>query len=285
MAGAISVSTIAFGTIASSDAVAGTYSGRCYHSGSSDFKGCDITIESELTLSFGKEEFQDENAAIAEGSISRIATEDASNPVPVIRTPLNKTRQQYLLTLGAEKQVAVRVNLEDAPQFQQELTQFSGQYVNFPVPPSGPYNGRCFHAGEQDMKSCFVSIAQSETEVIFEKEEYQYGNVTIPKNAITAIASGNYAKRLMTDTGSIIGSLLIGPASFISRQFYDKEYQQYVLDYTQPDGDPTSIVLRLRRRDATVYQQGLTVITGRYIGFEEPQTDTAIDVGPDFLPR
>lgn len=84
----------------------------------------------------------------------------------------------------------------------------------------------------------------------------------------------------MTDSGSVIGGILLGPVGLVSR-FFNRDYQQYVLDYKTAQGHTSSTVLRLKRGDAPQFQQELSQLTGLMIRFEPPQKETIIDVGPD----
>ena len=63
---------------------------------------------------------------------------------------------------------------------------------------------------------------------------------------------------------------------------FNKNYQQYVLDYKDDQGKANSTVLRIKPEDSPKFQQELSQLTGLTIRFDPPEKDTKIDVGPDF---
>ena len=149
-----------------------------------------------------------------------------------------------------------------------------------------PYGGECLYINEQkeeqDFKSCQVSIQQETIEVNFEKEEHKDNDKTITSKSVQEIASGEYAKKLLSDSGSVAGGILLGPITGIAKIFVpDKDYQQYIIEYTNNKGEKTATILKIDRSDAFEFQQELTVITGKLITFQPKQTETTIDVGPN----
>ena len=149
-----------------------------------------------------------------------------------------------------------------------------------------PYGGKCLYINEQkqeqEFKSCQVNIQQKTLAINFEKEKYQDNNKTIAANSVLEIASGEYAQKLLSDTGSIVGGILLAPVTLVGRIFApDRDYQQYVLEYKNTKGEKTATVLNIDRSDAPEFQQELTIITGKLITFQAGQTKTTIDVGPD----
>ena len=146
------------------------------------------------------------------------------------------------------------------------------------------YDGRCLYLdrekSENKFHSCLVTPTQTQLQLTFKSNKFQDGNQVIAGTGISQIASGNYAKRLLTDTGSIIGSILLAPIGIASRLF-NKDFQQYVLDYTLR-GQRTATVVRVDREDAPEFQQELrTLARNMLIRFEDPKDSTVIDVGPD----
>ena len=149
-----------------------------------------------------------------------------------------------------------------------------------------PYGGKCLYINQQEQeqtfKSCQVNIQQNTIAINFEKEKYQDNNKTIPSKSVFEIASGEYAKKLLSDTGSIVGSILLGPVAFVGKIFApDRNYQQYIIEYRGPDGKKTATILNIARSDAPEFQQELTLITGKLITFQAGQTNTTIDIGPN----
>ena len=149
-----------------------------------------------------------------------------------------------------------------------------------------PYGGRCLYLNkekeEQEFKPCQVTIQQGNITVNFEKEEYQEDDKTIAAKSVSQIASGAYATKLLSDSGSVAGGILLGPITGIAKIFVpDKDYQQYIIEYTNNKGEKTATILKIDRSDAFEFQQELTVITGKLITFQPKQTETTIDVGPN----
>lgn len=149
-----------------------------------------------------------------------------------------------------------------------------------------PYEGKCLYINEQekkqDFKSCQVNIQQETLAVNFEKEEYQDNNKTITGKSVLEVASGEYAQKLLSDSGSVVSSLLLGPINLVSKIFApDKDYQQYILTYKNPEGNKTVTILNIDRSDAPEFQQELSIISGKLITFRPGQTNTSINVGPD----
>lgn len=147
-----------------------------------------------------------------------------------------------------------------------------------------PYGGRCLYVNqekqEQEFKPCQVNIQQQTIEINFTKEQHQDNNKTINSKSVLEIASGEYAKKLLSDSGSIVGGILLGPISGVTRIF-SRDYQQYILEYTNNKGEKTATILNIDRSDTPEFQQELTVITGKLITFQPKQTETTINVGPD----
>ena len=149
-----------------------------------------------------------------------------------------------------------------------------------------PYGGKCIYLNEaeekQEFKDCQVTLGQGNITVNFEKEEYQSDNKTIVGKNVSGIASGEYATKLLSDSGSVVSGILLGPISLVGRIFVpNKDYQQYVLEYTDQGGEKTATVLNIDRSDAPEFQQEVSLLTGQLITFREGQTQTTIDVGPD----
>ena len=149
-----------------------------------------------------------------------------------------------------------------------------------------PYGGRCLYLNkekeEQEFKPCQVTIQQGNITVNFEKEEYQEDDKTIAAKSVSQIASGAYATKLLSDSGSLVSGILLGPISFVGRIFVpNKDYQQYILEYQNAAGEKTATVLNIDRSDAPEFQQEISLLTGQLITFREGQTQTRIDVGPD----
>ncbi len=149
-----------------------------------------------------------------------------------------------------------------------------------------PYGGKCLYideeAEDQKFRSCEVNIKQKTLTINFEKEQFQDDNKTIPTRSIFEIASGEYAKKLLSDSGSIVSGILLGPISAVGRIFApNRNYQQYVIEYTDSKGKKTATILNINRSDAPEFQQELTVTTRKLITFKPGQTNTTINVGPD----
>ena len=149
-----------------------------------------------------------------------------------------------------------------------------------------PYGGECIYFNKekekQEFKKCQVSLSQSTIEVNFEKEEHQEDNKSIAAKSVLEIASGEYATRLLSDSGSVVGGILLGPVGLVGGLLgTNKNYQQYILEYQDTAGEKTATVLNIDRSDIAEFQQELSLITGQLITFREGQTRTMIDVGPD----
>ena len=149
-----------------------------------------------------------------------------------------------------------------------------------------PYGGKCLYLDEQEekqeFKSCQVNIDQGSLIVNFEKEEYKDDNKTIPAQSVLEVASGEYAQKLLTDSGSIVTRILLGPISLVGKILApDRNYQQYILTYNDNNGDKTATILNINRSDAPEFQQELTVTTNKLITFQPGQTNTRINVGPN----
>ncbi len=148
-----------------------------------------------------------------------------------------------------------------------------------------PYGGRCLYLNkekeEQEFKPCKVTIQQGNIAVNFEKEEYQEDDKTIAAKSVYEIASGAYATQLLSDTGSIVSGILLGPISLVGRIVRpNRDFQQYIVQYTDK-GEKTATILNINRSDTPEFQQELSLVTGKLIIFREGQTRTTIDIGPD----
>ena len=149
-----------------------------------------------------------------------------------------------------------------------------------------PYEGKCLYLNEQEekqeFKSCQVNLQQSNLIISFEKEEHQDDNKTISSNSIFEIASGEYAQQLLSDSGSIVSGVLFAPINLVAQIFSPKrDYQQYIIQYKNTDEVDTATILNIDRSDAPEFQQELSLATGKLITFQEGQTNTTIDVGPN----
>ena len=148
-----------------------------------------------------------------------------------------------------------------------------------------PYGGRCLYLNkekeEQEFKRCQVTLQQGKLAVNFEEEKYQSDDKTIAVNSIYEIASGAYATKLLSDSGSLVSGILLGPISLVGRIIKpNQDYQQYILQYTN-EGEKTATILNINRSDAPEFQQEISLATGNLIIFREGQTSTTIDVGPN----
>lgn len=149
-----------------------------------------------------------------------------------------------------------------------------------------PYGGRCLflnrEKNEQQFKRCKVTLQQGKLAVNFEEEKYQGDDKTITTKTIYEIASGAYATKLLSDSGSLVSGILLGPINLVGKIFVpDKDYQQYIVHYTDNQGQKTATMLNINRSDAPEFQQELSLATGKLIIFREGQTRTTVDVGPD----
>ncbi|MDJ0647243.1 MAG: hypothetical protein QNJ60_00920 [Xenococcaceae cyanobacterium MO_188.B19] len=149
-----------------------------------------------------------------------------------------------------------------------------------------PYGGKCLYideeAEDQKFRSCEVNIKQKTLTINFDKEQYQDDNKAISARNISEIASGEYAKKLLSDSGSIVSGILLGPINLIGKIFVpDRNYQQYIIEYKDAKGKKTATILNVNRSDAPEFQQELTVMTRKLITFRPGQTNTIINVGPD----
>ena len=150
-----------------------------------------------------------------------------------------------------------------------------------------PYEGKCLYIDEEEQeqkfKPCQVTIQRKTLTVNFEKEKYQDDNKTILGSRVLEIASGEYAQKLLSDSGSVVSGILFAPINFVGRIFVpDRNYQQYIIDYKDGRGKKTATILNINRSDAPEFQQELTVITRKLITFRAGQTRNTIDIGPDF---
>ncbi len=148
-----------------------------------------------------------------------------------------------------------------------------------------PYGGRCLYLDkekeEQQFKRCQVTIQQGKLAVKFDEEKYQEDDKTIAVKSIYEIASGAYATKLLSDSGSLVSGILLGPISLVGRIIKpNQDFQQYILQYTD-QGEKTATVLNINRSDAPEFQQEISLTSGQLIVFREGQTRTTVDVGPD----
>ena len=148
------------------------------------------------------------------------------------------------------------------------------------------YKGKCLfidkEENEQKFKPCQVKIATNTLQIDFDKEKYQEGNQTITGKEITDIASGQYAQKLLSDSGSIVSGILLGPINLVGRIFVpDRDYQQYILTFQDNKGEETATVVNINRADAPEFQQELTILTHKLINFQPGQTSRIINIGPD----
>ena len=149
-----------------------------------------------------------------------------------------------------------------------------------------PYKGECLYINkqeqEQDFKSCQLNIQQKNLKINFEDEELKKNNTTISGKSVQKIASGEYAQKLLSESGGIVSGVLLGPVNSVTQIFApDRDYQQYIIEYKGPDGKDSATILHIERSDLPEFQQELTVISGKLITFQEGQTNTTINVGPD----
>ncbi len=149
-----------------------------------------------------------------------------------------------------------------------------------------PYGGRCLHINEaeeeQAFRRCNVTIRQGNLEINFRQEKYQDGDKTIATNSIFEIASGAYAAQLLSDTGSLVSGILLGPISLVGRIVRpNQDFQQYILQFTNTEGEKDATILNINRSDIAEFQQELSLVTGKLITFREGQTRTTIDIGPN----
>lgn len=156
--------------------------------------------------------------------------------------------------------------------------------MSSPAVAAQDFNGKCIYTDKENteskFRSCLISKKEADLELIFKSDKLQDGNRKISGSSIIQIASGNYAKRLLSDTGSLIGRVLFSPVGLISGIF-KRDYQEYVLDYRQ-EGQPTATVIRVDIKDAPEFQQGLRLISGeKLIKFEPPTRSNTIQLGPD----
>ncbi len=146
------------------------------------------------------------------------------------------------------------------------------------------YEGKCLYAdvenASNEFHTCIISIRSTSLGITFKRNKFQDGNREIVGSNISQVASGNYAKRLLSDTGSVIGGVLFAPIGIASRLF-NKDFQEYVLDYTS-QGQQTATVVRVTPQDAPQFQQELRALAlDLAVTFEDPQRSTVIDAGPD----
>ena len=118
-----------------------------------------------------------------------------------------------------------------------------------------PYGGRCLYLNkekeEQQFKRCKVTIQQGKLGVKFDEEKYQSDDKTIGVKSIYEIASGAYATKLLSDSGSLVSGILLGPISLVGRIIRpNQDFQQYILHYTNPGGERTATILNINRSDA-----------------------------------
>jgi len=149
-----------------------------------------------------------------------------------------------------------------------------------------PYAGKCLYIDEQEQesefKSCQVNIEKNNVVISFKKEKYQDNNKQIAVQSVQEIASGEYATKLISDSGSIISGILLGPINIVARIIVpNKDFQQYVLTYEDAQGTKTATVLNINRSDAPEFQQELSIATKKLITFQTGQTNNTIDIGPD----
>ena len=257
---------------------AATYKSRCFHVGADDYKSCQVFLGKDtFRVTYKSDEYRNEDVEISGRSIIKINSSYRGTA-----TPVDKPRQQYTLENSSGGLTTIRIRIEDAPEFQQQLTQLSRRYVTFSDPQTTSYDARCLHPELDDYKSCILAFNGPVLETTFDKlEESPLTSYTVSGNRVTSVASGNYARRLLTDTGGLVGTILLGPAVSVSRLAFSKEFQQYVLEFTDEAGQETAVAIRLKRSQAPEFQQALIQATGKFINFQGPELNTAIDVGRD----
>ncbi len=167
------------------------------------------------------------------------------------------------------------------------VTYFASNLLSSAVAQDKSFAGRCLYLDEQDLeqkfKPCKVNIQQNNLAINFDKWKYQGSNKTVSGQSVMEIASGEYAKKLLSDTGSLISGILFAPINIVGKLVApNRDYQQYIIEYKNTKGEETATVLNINRSDAPEFQQELTLITGKLITFQPGQTKTTIDVGPDF---
>lgn len=150
-----------------------------------------------------------------------------------------------------------------------------------------PYRGRCLYLNEaeeeQSLNRCEVNIQSGNIQINFQQERYQDGNKIIPAESVAEIASGAYATRLLSDSGSLVSGILLGPLGVVGRIIRpNRDFQQYILEYVMTGEEQTATILNINRSDAPEFQQELTLVTGKFITFHEGQTSTTVDLGPNF---
>ncbi|ELS01925.1 hypothetical protein Xen7305DRAFT_00016320 [Xenococcus sp. PCC 7305] len=149
-----------------------------------------------------------------------------------------------------------------------------------------PYGGKCLYINEeneeQSFQNCKVNVHQGNIIINFDKEQYQGENQNIVAKSVAEIASGAYATKLLSDSGSLVSGILLGPINLVGKIFKpDRDYQQYILQYAGNGGAKTATILNINRSDAPEFQQELSLLTGKLITFREGQTRTTVDIGPD----
>ena len=274
----LSIAVTSLIILTGAEASAATYKSRCFHVEADDYKSCQVFLgEDTFRVTYKSDEYRNEDVEISGKSITKI-----NSSYRGAATPVDKPRQQYTLENNSGDLTTVRIRIEDAPEFQQQLTQMSQRYVTFSTPQATSYDARCLHPELDDYKSCVLAFNGSVLETTFDKlEESPLTNYAVSGNRVTSVASGNYARQLLTDTGGLVGMLLLGPAVSVSRLAFSKEFQQYVLEFTDEAGQETAVALRLKRSQAPEFQQVLIQAIGKFINFQEPEINTVIDVGPN----
>lgn len=146
------------------------------------------------------------------------------------------------------------------------------------------YSGRCLYIDQENseskFRSCLINTTKSTLVTTFKNDKFQKGNKSIKGSQIIQIASGNYAKRLLSDSGSIIGRIIFSPIGLVSGLF-KKDSQEYVIDYKQK-GREMATVIRVEIKQAPEFQQELRVLTReKIIRFDDPKRSNIINVGPN----
>ncbi|MBP0006783.1 MAG: hypothetical protein J7642_24220 [Cyanobacteria bacterium SBC] len=139
------------------------------------------------------------------------------------------------------------------------------------------YEGKCLNVRLEEFKNCTISIDTSTIELEFDREEYQVDNLSIRPSQVVEVAAGEYAQRLLTTEGSIIGGILLGDAASIGQLLYNRNYQQFMIEYLNNRKQRQATAILIDRDDHDAMSNELSSLTGMSIVYQPPEESTLVD--------
>ncbi|MBP0001468.1 MAG: hypothetical protein J7641_21175 [Cyanobacteria bacterium SID2] len=139
------------------------------------------------------------------------------------------------------------------------------------------YEGKCLNFRLEEFKDCTISIDPSTIDLEFKREQYQTENLSIRTGQVVEIAAGEYAQQLFTTEGSIIGRILIGNAVSIGQLLYNRNDQQFVVQYINNQRERQATAILIDRDETEAMSNDLSDSTGMSIVYQPPEEETLVD--------